>query len=57
MPGPHVGAVPGIGEAAPTYTDASIEEIEASLPHWEPPFEVLYASFVDREVPRPAKAR
>ncbi len=46
-----MGNVRGIGEVAATYADASIEEIKASLPHWESTFEVLYARFLDRKEP------
>lgn len=44
-----MGDVPGIGEVAATYTDDSDEEIEASLPHWDSPMEVYFATFLDRK--------
>jgi hypothetical protein len=59
MPLPHVGTVPEIGEAAATYTGASIEEIEASLPHWEPGLLVIrvmwYSKWTRRLLPLPTK--
>lgn len=46
-----LGDVPGIGEVAASYTDDPIEVIEASLPHWDSPFDILYATFLDRKEP------
>ncbi|HEX2294068.1 MAG TPA: hypothetical protein VHN37_02035 [Actinomycetota bacterium] len=42
-----MGHVPGIGDVPATFTHASVDEIEASLPHWNSPFKTLYATFLD----------
>jgi hypothetical protein len=43
-----MGDVPDIGDVAATFTHASGSEIEASLPHWTSPMEVLYATFLEQ---------
>jgi hypothetical protein len=44
-----MGDVPGIGEVAASYSDATVDAIESSLQHWGSHIQILYATFVDRK--------